>query len=105
MSVFTQHVCQIIARIPRGNVATYGQVAALAGRPRAARGVGFILRSGAADGLPCHRVLFADGALCQGDVFGSPAIQRDLLEQEGVLFLPDGRVDLARCRWQPEKSG
>ena len=100
-SLFSRRVCQILAQIPRGTVATYGQIAALAGQPRAARGVGFILRSRAARGLPCHRVLFADGSLCQGDIFSSPAIQRGLLEQEGVTFLPDGRADLARCRWRP----
>ena len=70
----------MVARIPAGQVATYGLVAFLAGRPRASR-------------------LYRDGGLSPADVFGGTGIQRLLLEGEGVPFLPDGRVDLSRCLW------
>lgn len=50
-------------------------------------------------GIPCHRVVFKDGGLCGGLAFGGEGIQRALLEEEGVVFLPDGRVDMARCGW------
>lgn len=49
--------------------------------------------------IPCHRVLYRDGSLCKGEAFGAPAIQRDMLEQEGVSFREDGRVDLGQCLW------
>ena len=49
--------------------------------------------------IPCHRIVFADGRLADGFAFGGPDVQRHLLEEEGVSFLPDGRVDLKECRW------
>ena len=91
------------AQIPAGRVATYGQIAFLAGRPRASRIVGGAMAR-APEGLPCHRVIYGDGRLSPPDVFGGPGIQRMLLEAEGVLFLPDGRVDLCRCRWNGAMS-
>ena len=87
----------MVARIPAGQVATYGLVAFLAGRPRASRIVGCALAR-APEGLPCHRVLYRDGGLSPADVFGGTGIQRLLLEGEGVPFLPDGRVDLRACQ-------
>ena len=95
---FYQSVYQITARIPAGAVATYGQIAFLAGSPRASRIVGGAMAR-APEGLPCHRVIYGDGRLSPPDVFGGPGVQRMLLESEGVPFLPDGRVDLARCQW------
>ena len=97
-SSFYQAVYQVTAQIPAGRVATYGQIAVLAGRPRARRIVGGAMAR-APKGLPCHRVIYGDGRLSPPDVFGGPGIQRMLLEAEGVPFLPDGRVDLSRCRW------
>ncbi len=98
MNEFTRRIYDAVRQIPAGCVASYGQIAALAGNPRGARGVGFAMRR-APEGLPCHRVVFRDGGLCQGDLFGGPGRQRYLLEEEGVLFLSDGRVDMQRCRW------
>lgn len=95
---FYDAVFQTAARIPPGRVATYGQIAFLAGRPRASRIVGGAMAR-APDGIPCHRVVYRDGTLSPPDVFGAPGIQRMLLEGEGVTFLPDGRVDLSRCQW------
>ncbi len=109
---FNEHVYQIVVRIPRGQVATYGQVAVLAGYPRRARFVGYALHSNPEPGvIPCHRVVFRDGSLAPGFAFGGEEHQRELLEQEGVIFVPpadgkpnagaDGwRVDLQRCQWQ-----
>lgn len=106
---FNARVYEVVKRIPRGSVATYGQVAALAGAPRNARTVGYALHANPEPGvIPCHRVVFRDGSLAPGFAFGGAAMQRALLEDEGVVFIPpavngnagaDGwRVNLARCQ-------
>ena len=99
---FSRQVYDLVSRIPAGRVATYGLLALLCGRPRAGRIVGHLM-AGAPEGLPCHRVIYRDGRLSPEDVFG-PGVQRMLLEQEGVPFLPDGRVDTARCLWDPGRG-
>ncbi len=99
-STFPKRIYQLVSHIPTGKVSTYGQLALLAGSPRAARIVGAALAKAPA-GLPCHRVLYRDGSLCCDQAFGGKEIQRQLLEREGVPFLPDGRVDLKRCLWEP----
>lgn len=97
---FFERVYEVVEQIPEGMVATYGQVAKLVGEPRKARYVGFALHSNPRPGVvPCHRVVFADGRLTDGFAFGGPEAQRALLETEGVAFLDERRVDLARCRW------
>ena len=98
---FRKRVYEITARIPLGKVSCYGQIAFLAGHPRAARIVGALMHTAPSD-LPCHRVLYKDGSLCPGEVFGGPARQREMLEDEGVAFLPDGRVDMKKCLWHPQ---
>ena len=95
---FFQEVYAVVAQIPRGRVVSYRQIARLLGEPRAARQVGWAMHS-CPDGLPWQRVVMADGSIADG---GWSALRRELLEQEGVPFLPDGRVDMARCRWLPE---
>ena len=92
----------VIRRIPRGKVATYGQVARLAGRPRHARQVGYALYA-LHDGtrLPWHRVVNASGGLSVGRVTpGGDIRQRFLLEKEGVMFDANGRIGLARYGWK-----
>ena len=91
----------IVRRIPAGKVATYGQVARLAGMPRCARTVGYAMAGCRDDSVPCHRVVdrFGGTKACF-DTF-APGTQRALLEAEGVTFTSDGRVDLDRCRWEP----
>lgn len=97
---FTKRIYAVVQSIPRGRVASYGQVAALAGNPRGARGVGFALHHNPQPGvIPCHRVVFRDGGICTGYAFGGPGVQRALLEAEGVTFLPDGRVDMSKHAW------
>ena len=84
-------------RIPRGRVATYGQVAALLGRPRAARAVGWAMRHCPGD-VPWHRVVNAAGGISRRARMESMLTQRMLLIREGVA-LRNGRVQLRRHRW------
>ena len=104
MGEFSDKVFDVVRRIPRGTVSTYGQVARLMGSARSARYVGFALRGNPSPGndagdIPCHRVVFKDGSLCTGYAFGGPGVQRRLLEEEGVVFAPDGKVDMEACLW------
>jgi|SRR5699024_7848883 len=90
----------VVKRIPAGRVATYGQVAELAGLGRHARMVGYALH-GCPRNIPWHRVINAKGRISlPADSTGAMA-QRRLLTTEGIVFL-GARVDLARYRWQPE---
>ncbi len=94
---FYERVYAAVRRIPVGRVATYGQVAAVCGSPRAARAVGWALHVNPAPGvIPCHRVVNRDGKMAPGFAFGGPAIQQRLLADEGVSFDPRGQVDLER---------
>ena len=92
----------MVRQIPEGRVASYGQIARMMGEPRKARFVGYAMHAspGVAGGVPCHRVVFKDGSLAPGFAFGGAAAQRELLEAEGIEFLPDGRVDMERCSWE-----
>ena len=99
---FRRQVIALVRRIPRGKVTTYGQIAALLGRPRAVRAAGSALRklSGPlARGVPWHRVLNAAGRISQRDR-DAMELQHDLLEREGVRFKRGGAVDLERHRWR-----
>lgn len=93
---FTQRVYAAVKRIPRGKVATYGQVAAAAGNGGAARAVGNALHKNPAFGvIPCHRVVNAKGELAEAFVFGGVNVQKNLLEEEGVEVV-DNRVELKK---------
>ncbi|MBR5700985.1 MAG: MGMT family protein, partial [Oscillospiraceae bacterium] len=88
-------ILSLVEEIPAGKVASYGQLAALAGMEKRARWVGWVLHHAEQYGsFPCHRVVSASGRT----VPGWPE-QRYLLEGEGVGFLPSGRVDMARYAW------
>ena len=95
-------VCAVIRRIPKGWVATYGQVAAMAGMPRRARLVGQILQKlDPAIKVPWHRVVNAKGEVSYAaSREGSDAVQQRLLEKEGVEFDGKNRFNLERYRWQ-----
>jgi alkylated DNA nucleotide flippase Atl1/3-methyladenine DNA glycosylase AlkD len=100
-----EKIYAVIRRIPRGRVATYGQVAALAGLPRRARLVGHVLRETPHEvDVPWQRVVNAQGTISdRGDGLGwSEGYQRHLLEGEGVLFSRSGRIDLDRFGWDPD---
>jgi O-6-methylguanine DNA methyltransferase len=92
---FTSRVLAVVRRIPYGRVATYGEVAALAGRPGAARAVGNIMRTCGRPDVPCHRVIAAGGRL--GGYGGSEVLKRQLLMSEGVI-IHGNRVKTAKKR-------
>ena len=97
-----QRIWDTIGEIPRGRVASYGQIAAVAGIPRGARQVGYALRQLPADhDVPWYRVLQASGRIAFGK--GTPAHQEQSqrLQQEGVVVIA-GRVDMQKYRWQPD---
>lgn len=95
-SLFARTVYRLVARIPRGKVATYGQIALMAGVPQCPRQVGQALRFVPDSlGLPCHRVVNRAGRMAP-----HWPEQRRLLESEGVPFRADGTVDLRRCIWR-----
>jgi methylated-DNA-protein-cysteine methyltransferase-like protein len=96
---FSQRVKEIIKKIPRGKVATYGQIAAYAGHPRAARQVVWILNSSSRkDKLPWHRVINRQGKISLEPNQGYE-IQKMLLEKEGVKFDKNDRIDFKRYLW------
>ncbi len=104
---FRPRVLRLVARIPSGKVATYGQLAVLAGYPRRARHVGFTLAAlPAGHDLPWHRVINAQGRISPRGGKGARLNQsveyrqERLLKKEGVVF-SGGKVDLARFRWEP----
>lgn len=99
MNVF-EKIYEVVKSIPYGYVASYGQVAALAGNPRWARVVGYALHINPdPDTIPCYRVVTKDGRLSEAFAFGGINRQRVLLENEGVTFMEDGRVDMSKCGW------
>ena len=92
----------VVRRIPRGWVATYGQVAVLAGLAGHARQVGYALHALAADSnVPWQRVVNARGEVSPRRMPGWDGLQRVLLEREGIVFDARGRIDLDRRRWRP----
>ena len=101
MSPFEQRVLTVVRRIPAGHVATYGDVAKLAGRPRAARAVGNIMRGCRRQDVPCHRVIAAGGRL--GGYGGSEALKRALLAAEGIVVSGSRVRELDRVTWKPRK--
>lgn len=98
---FYEKVYEIVRQIPKGKVATYGQIALLCGNPRASRAVGYALHCNPEPGIiPCHRVVNREGRPAPGFAFGGPQVQREMLEGEGVVFDNDGKVLLKTFLWQ-----
>lgn len=93
---FYEQIYALVLQIPYGKVVSYGQIAWMLGRPRSAREVGRAMRC-CKENLPCHRVIMADGSV-SGGMFAD--IRKEILESEGVAFLPDGRVDIESFRWK-----
>jgi len=94
-----EKIYQVVMRIPSGRVATYGQVALAAGNPRWQRVVGFALHvNPRPHEIPCFRVVNRFGECSGSFAFGGAEAQRRILEEDGVTFGADGRVDLERYR-------
>ncbi|WP_312643509.1 MGMT family protein [Hydrogenoanaerobacterium sp.] len=97
---FYEKVYQLVQMIPAGKVASYGQIALLAGNPRASRAVGYALHVNPLPGIiPCHRVVNREGRLAPGFAFGGEGEQRKLLEAEGVDVDDDGYVNMQLYAW------
>lgn len=93
-------IYDVVKQIPKGTVATYGQVATLAGNKRWARVVGYALHVNPDPAhIPCHRVVNRDGAVSEAFAFGGGNRQVELLQEEGVEVI-DKKVDLERYRWK-----
>lgn len=98
---FFEDVYEVVKRIPKGKVATYGQIARLIGEPRKARIVGWALHSNPYRGVvPCHRVVDRNGKLSGGFAFGGVEVQKKLLEDEGIKFNSDGIINLKVYLWE-----
>jgi methylated-DNA-protein-cysteine methyltransferase-like protein len=95
-----EQVYQVVRRIPPGKVATYGQVARILGKPRGARTIGWALHSiPEGSNVPWHRVINARGIITLDAHGPGGAIQRALLEAEGIVFDEEGRIDLEAYGW------
>lgn len=99
-------IYRVVRRIPAGRVATYGQVASLAGYPRHARQVGYALAAlrEESDPVPWHRVVNAKGGISIRSTPGYEDYQRLLLEEEGIVFNDDGHISLAQYQWRPDNG-
>lgn len=89
-----------VKTIPEGRVTTYGHVAMLAGNPHWARVVGYALHKNPLPGIiPCHRVVTRNGEVAESFAFGGGETQRELLENEGIAFEADGKINLEKYGW------
>ncbi len=95
-----EKIYEVVKQIPRGYVATYGQIAELAGNRHWSRVVGYALHSNPQPGvIPCHRVVTKDGDVSKAFAFGGQNRQIELLKDEGVGFV-DGHVDMGKYQWK-----
>lgn len=98
---FSDKVYDILRTVPKGKVATYGQMAKLAGSPRAARAIGMIMKENDdAPHTPCHRVVASDGSMHGYSGKGGVVGKKAMLQAEGVKFKGD-KVDLSLSQWRP----
>jgi O-6-methylguanine DNA methyltransferase len=97
---FAEKVYEVTRQIPKGTVATYGQIARLVGKPKAARAVGYYMKKNPyAPKVPCHRVVSSDGDLTGYSLSGGIEAKRSLLKKEGVLFT-NKKVNLLKSQWK-----
>lgn len=99
-STLKAQVYALVCMCPAGRVTTYGALAKAVGYPRGARMIGWIMNE-TPHGVPAQRVINSKGELSGSWAFGTPDLMRQLLENEGILFSEDGRVDLKRYGWEP----
>jgi methylated-DNA-protein-cysteine methyltransferase-like protein len=98
----SKRIYEIAQLIPPGKVATYGQLAFMAGVPRGARMAGRAMKNAPSDmEIPCHRVVNSAGELAPDHVFENRRHQRAMLEAEGVVFKPNGKINMKKCLWNP----
>src|SRR6266480_1995164 len=102
-SMLSERVFALVKACPAGRVTTYGALAKAVGFPRGARMVGWIMNE-SPEGVPAQRVINSKGELSGSWAFGSPDLMRQLLENEGIIFSEDGRVDLKRYGWDPSRD-
>lgn len=103
MSPFKQKIIQIVKMIPKGNVVSYGQVSLMAGVPRGARQVGWILHQHG-DQVPWWRVINNAGRISIKSVEHHANLQRDLLEKEGIKVTKNLNIDIEKYRWKPDEK-
>ena len=97
-----QLIYDVVRQIPKGKVASYGQVAALSGNPRWSRVVGYALHVNPdPSGSPCYRVVTKDGRISDAFAFGGGNEQIALLKADGIEFVDDTHVDMKRFQWCP----
>ena len=95
-----EKIYEVVRQIPKGKVATYGQIAAMAGNPRWSRVVGYALHVNPEPGvIPCHRVVGRLGRPSSAFAFGGMQIQLEMLREEGVEADENGRIDLDKYQW------
>lgn len=105
LSLTYRRIYAVVRRIPRGKVASYGQVAALAGLPGRARQVGYAMHAlPRGTGVPWQRVINAEGRVSRRRSAGAELSQRILLEREGVKFGPGARIPLEVFGWKPKRQ-
>ncbi len=102
-STLKAQVYALVKACPPGRVTTYGWIGKAVGYPRGARMIGWIMNE-SPHGVPAQRVINSKGELSGSWAFGSPDLMRQLLEQEGIVFSEDGRVDLKRYGWEPVRD-
>lgn len=99
-----ERIYDVVKKIPKGKVATYGQVAVLAGNRHWSQVVGYALHANPNPAqIPCHRVVNRFGECSKAFVFGGESIQMDLLKSEGITFV-DGKVDLQKHLWKFDEN-
>ena len=99
-SALSAQVYALVSACPAGRVTTYGALAKAVGYPRGARMMGWIMNE-SPHGIPAQRVINSKGELSGSWAFGTPDLMRQLLENEGIQFSEDGRVNLKRYGWEP----
>jgi methylated-DNA-protein-cysteine methyltransferase-like protein len=102
-ATLSARVFALVRACPVGRVTTYGALAKAVGYPRGARMVGWIMNE-SPEGVPAQRVINSKGELSGSWAFGSPNLMRQLLEEEGIVFSAEGRVDLKRYGWEPTRD-
>lgn len=100
---YRERVYEIVQRIPKGRVMTYGQIAEILGEGYTPRTVGFVMHAANEEKTPWQRVINSQGACSTGRVILPPDKQQRMLEAEGIIFDARGRCDLKRYRWTPEE--